>query len=368
MLSITRHLLVAAVCMLAPVALAQGQLSWVTTSYDMGTFGEDEGKQACKFAVVNEGDSAATLTRARTGCGCTVVDLPTAPIAPGDTAWVGVTYNPMGRPGKFSKDIWVYSTATPQRTQLTITGNVIATPETVDKQYPDAAGDAMRFTGHIIPFGETMSTGTRMASLQGYNASLDTMLVHVTCDAPHLVATIVPDTVAPGDVTSLIVHITGSKAPLWGFNSDSVTITATPLHPSAAAHSGSLDVEVSARVLEDFGKLSDDDIQKAPIAVVTPAAIDLGRVARDSVVTASFDVRNAGKRPLTIHRVWCPTPSVSATIARETLKHGQHSGIDVNINTSLLKDPFINLSIDIITTDPAQPVQQVRIVGQWQRK
>ena len=73
----------------------------------------------------NEGNAPLIITRATSSCGCTAPTYPKAPIAPGESGVIGVTYHAKGRPGGFSKNITVYTNVPEEKIILVISGNVI---------------------------------------------------------------------------------------------------------------------------------------------------------------------------------------------------------------------------------------------------
>ena len=80
------------------------------------------------FTFINKGNAPLIITRASANCGCTKPEYPVKPVAPGKEGQIKVTYQPKGRPGSFSKNIYVYTNGEPERVVLLITGTVIPKP------------------------------------------------------------------------------------------------------------------------------------------------------------------------------------------------------------------------------------------------
>lgn len=95
------------------------------SSHNFGNIKEADGDASCEFKFKNEGNSPLIITRATSSCGCTAPSYPKAPIAPGDSGVIGVTYHAKGRPGGFSKIITIYTNVPDEKIKLTISGNVI---------------------------------------------------------------------------------------------------------------------------------------------------------------------------------------------------------------------------------------------------
>ena len=76
-------------------------------SFSFGLINESGGRVTHDFEFTNNGTEPVVLKSVRASCGCTTPNWPKAPIAPGVTNKISVTYNPQGRPGVFSKSITV---------------------------------------------------------------------------------------------------------------------------------------------------------------------------------------------------------------------------------------------------------------------
>lgn len=86
----------------------KGNIQFETTIHDFGVIKEKNGAVSCEFKFVNTGDGNIFVTDAKAQCGCTRPSYPEAPIKPGKSGKIKVTYNPAGRPGTFAKTITLY--------------------------------------------------------------------------------------------------------------------------------------------------------------------------------------------------------------------------------------------------------------------
>ena len=344
-------------------AVAQPVPRWLETEHDFGVFQEKDGKVSCIMRVVNEGDSMLLITRVRSSCGCTASEFTRSPIAPGDTGVVTITYNPAGRPGQFSKNVFVFTNAQPTRWQLDIKGHVIADPASMRENYPIEAGP-LRLDGQIVPMGELVRNKSRMSYVRGYNASLDTLLVSASDSPQHLAPRAVPDTVAPGETTTITVYYDSQKAPLWGLNVDTLNIQVRTLaKPSMIV--GTAQIQVMAQVTEDFSRLTDKQRLQAPVAhLACSERLDFGSFKPRQTVTRQTILKNNGKQTLEVRRLWSPTPGVTATIDKTSIKKGKTGTLQVTVDSALINEPLLNTMLNIITNDPASPRITVRLVGQ----
>jgi hypothetical protein len=79
------------------------------------------------FKFVNTGTAPLILSNVSASCGCTTPKWPREAIAPGKSAVITAEYNSQGRPGTFTKSIFVKSNG--GDVTLTISGNVVKEPE-----------------------------------------------------------------------------------------------------------------------------------------------------------------------------------------------------------------------------------------------
>ena len=94
---------------------------------DYGTIEHNsDGKR--KFIFTNNGTDPLIIKKAKGSCGCTVPTWPREPIAPGETAEIGVKYA-TNRVGKFTKTITLTTNASKKPTILTIKGEVNPAPK-----------------------------------------------------------------------------------------------------------------------------------------------------------------------------------------------------------------------------------------------
>jgi len=98
------------------------KMEFESTVIDYGLIEHNaDGKR--EFVLTNTGSAPLVISNAKGSCGCTVPTWPKAPIAPGESASIGVKYA-TNRVGKFTKTITL-TTNTDEKTKvLTIKGEV----------------------------------------------------------------------------------------------------------------------------------------------------------------------------------------------------------------------------------------------------
>ena len=118
----------ASMLMAATMMAQEPVITFEKTTHDFGKINEADGRVTTVFNFKNEGMTPLVLSNVRASCGCTTPKWNREPIEPGATGAITVTYNPNGRPGKFSKTVTITSNAKEATTRVYIKGEVIPKP------------------------------------------------------------------------------------------------------------------------------------------------------------------------------------------------------------------------------------------------
>lgn len=105
-------------------AKKKGEIKFTETTYNFGTVPEHKGTVTHSFKFTNTGDAPLVIVDAFAECGCTIPEYPKAPVMPGKTGVIKVTYNPLGRPGGFTKGVTVKTNGKPKKARIYIKGIV----------------------------------------------------------------------------------------------------------------------------------------------------------------------------------------------------------------------------------------------------
>ncbi len=115
-------LLMVALLSAQPVsAKDNARMSFNESVYDFGQISLKKGKVSHEFVFTNTGDKNLVITNARADCGCTRPEYSDAPVAPGKTGTVKVTFAPAGK-GHFSKKVTITNNGNPRQVRLVVKG------------------------------------------------------------------------------------------------------------------------------------------------------------------------------------------------------------------------------------------------------
>lgn len=353
-----RYILLSAGILAASMPAVAGPVArWKSVSHDFGAFDEDMGKVSSDFVVVNDGDAPLMIYAARASCGCTVPSFTSDPVAPGDSAVIKVTYDPTGRPGKFSKKVKVETNCDPAQNILTINGVVIGASNTLRARFPVEVGN-LKLRNKSVAFGDINKGNTKTAFLDGYNQSNDTICPVVTGLPPHITVTTSPEAVPPGEQVTFTFFYNSARTSDWGLTSDEVSVT------PAAGSAESQPVDLIAVVNEDFSRMTPEKRERAPKIALSSTSIDLGQVAVGTRNEEEIIIENFGKDPLVIRKVASLDPAVQASVNKTEVKGGSNARIKVKVDTRKVEGDIVNARITVITNDPDRPVSNIRVVGE----
>ncbi len=354
-----RYITALAATLVSLAAWSQPKLVWENPVHDFGAFQENLGLVSCTFKAVNTGTEPVVVLAARANCGCTRPTYPKTPIAPGDTLSIGVSYDPTGRPGKFSKQIKVDTNCGSQH--LLIKGSVIGTPATLSARFPIDAGVA-RISNSMTPFGQTTKGHVLSAAINIYNPGTDSIRPAVDSLPSYVHALFRPEVIAPGEQGTLSLTAYTSNCPDYGVVTDHFLIIPDPQN----APQTQVSVATTVIVNEDFSKMTEEEKKKAPVASLNSHALDFGQFpAGDLKIQREFAITNKGKSPLFIRRIFTADPALEIEVPKTKIAPGKSVNVIVIANASDMKSgETLNARITLITNDPSNPTQIIRVAGQ----
>ena len=347
-------------CILAALLwplMASGAVTWLETQRDFGALDEDMGPVQCSFRFVNTSDEPVSIVAARASCGCTTPQFSRDAIAPGDTATIIATYDPAGRPGRFSKYISVRLSGGEAPQKLFLKGTVVGSAKSVAVRFPAECSDVLKLSKGVVMTGEIFKGQTRTIFLEGYNRSNDSIRPRVTNAPDYFEFVPVPEVVGPGEQMSFITYFHSDKCPLYGLVNDSIAIWPDVSSPEPCI------IPTVALVREDFSKLTEKELKKSPQISLPESTVDFGRLGTDTQIRTAV-IRNIGKSPLKIRRVYTADRGVSVSVDRKEVKPGKEALVKVTVDPSALPGTLLNARVAIITNDPFESNSSLRVVGE----
>ncbi|MFV0554858.1 MAG: DUF1573 domain-containing protein [Mangrovibacterium sp.] len=348
-----KSILLLLICTISSLgAMAQAEITFTETKHNFGEIQEQDGPVTHSFQFKNTGNSPLILNSVNASCGCTTPKWTKAPVAPGQSGTIEVTYNPLNRPGAFNKSIAV-SANTKKAVSLSIQGNVLQKPKTLSELYPHALGNVSVKTSYIR-LGEVNNTEVREGTLEVANTSDKPQVIEFRTPPSHMSVRAEPSTIAPGKTGTITVRFDGQAYNNFG----DVVSRLYLLVDGDASYKNS--IGISATVVEDFSSLSASERANAPKVSFDTDSYDFGEIQEDAKVNHTFKLTNKGKTNLIIRKVTTSCGCTAVTPQKKVIAPGETVPLDVKFDS---KGKFGRQSktIKIITNAPDSQMTTLRI-------
>lgn len=340
------------------LASAREGIEWLSTTYDFGTFKEVAGPQTGVVRFVNHGPEETIINRVRSSCGCTVAEYTDGVIAVGDTAEVRFTYNPAGRPGRFSKSVKVYVGKDNTMTSIVLKGMVVGKPESLNKQYPIESGD-LRLSSTSMILGDVIKGLSRHEFIYGYNQGEKPIKLSWE-NVPRCLSIGVSNaTMEAGDMVTISIYYNSRDDDNYGLNVHSFDLIASQGDSVTKTR-----VELTANLKADTSKLTTEQIQDAPRIEIDNKLVELGKINGVSKVKGKFYVQNNGKSSLNIARIYSFNKAFKVKRMPKRLKSGKRDVVEFELDMSVVPSGVFNVKVEVVSDDPLRPTETVRIVGE----
>jgi hypothetical protein len=336
-------------------AQTTADMTFESLEHDFGKIKEDAGPANFNFNFKNTGKVPLVISAVNASCGCTTPEWSKEPVLPGKSGFIKVSYNPLNRPGSFNKTVTVAANIPNGTLLLKISGEVLPKTLTVAEQYPIDLGK-LRMLNNNLSFVRIKNNEVKTDSLKFINLSGAPVKIGLKGVLAYLSVKVVPETVANNGTGFVVVKFDGSKVTELGFQMSRVYLTYN------GEENYNYGVNVTATVEEDFSKLSQKELQNAPIIDFNERVYDFGDVTEGKKVEYTFKILNKGKSDLLIRSVKASCGCTAANPTSNVVKPGTDTDLKVVFDSNG-KMGLQNKTITIISNDPNSATSILRISG-----
>ena len=320
-------------------ASAQAPLVFEPDTWDFGTIRESDGRVSHTFTGVNRGDKPLVILDVVTSCGCTVPEFSRQPVTPGGKTQITVTYDPMNRPGTFTKELWVYSNERKKVASITVQGNVTPREKSLEELYPVDAGG-----------------GLRLSTIGYANASDRTVRLSLRPqDESGLLQVDAPQRIAPGQRGEInLSYLIPAGTPRYGTLRDAleVAVDGRSNGTTIVAHG----IGVDARPA--------DAAQKSPRAEFSENILKFGPVKHTGPRRKlSFTLSNTGDAPLIVRAVEGEGHIATTLAPGRTVAPGDSFRAEVLLDPATQDFGVLTEHLMVVTNDPVRPMRRLRITA-----
>jgi Protein of unknown function (DUF1573). len=325
----------------------QHSLVFNTLTHDFGDFLLSDGTQHYTFTATNTSSKPIAIAAVIPSCGCTVPDWPKAPIDPGASIKLKVSFLNDQGPYPFDKSLSVYYTDAETPVILRIRGTVHEKKKSNAELFPiHFDGFRMRTTDFhmgIIAQGEAKQDSTQVI-----NDGKNNIKISFGQASTGLMLSANPSTLKPGEKGYIYYNVDSRTAKDWG------TIDFIGQVLVNGVVSKAHQVMVHADIRHNFKTYTKEELAQAPLPVLESANLGFGEVKQGEKIQKTFTLTNRGKRPMIIHKASTSQPFVSIDVPKE-IPVGAKISITLTIDTKGLSGEVI-AGATLVTNTPSRPV------------
>lgn len=340
-------------------AIAQSQIVLEKNVHDFGKIKEVDGVVTTVFKFKNTSDKPYIIKYISVSCGCTTPKYSKAPVLSGASSEISVSYDPAGRPGAFSKTVYVASGSSDTVNELTIKGDVEPRPRSVEDDYPVVYFDGLRASSTAIAYREIPLGYRHTKAIEIYNSSTKPLDLKITPKGSdsRLSANLSTTKLAPKEKGQILV---------------TYDLKTTPDYYGSFL--GEIDFEINGKSTQaplfvrgvsvpDFTSYSPEMLRNSPRGELSSRFTHLGNVSLSKKMVKEFTIYNNGVDPLKIVSQSKSSESVKYTLSQTTAENGETIKVTIELTPPKGVKGRVSESVTLITNDPVYPVKEIRIAA-----
>ena len=327
--------------------------------HDFGNIREIEHFATHEFVIKNTGTAPLVISHVLSSCGCAQPEWSQRPIEPGQEGFVIVTYDMQDRPGPFRKNFTVFTNESRLRQVLTIIGDVIPKPQTLNVLFRDTIGKVQMernsFMFYTVRPKEILSTDIWIRNFgeEAVNVVIE--------DVPVYINVMVPDRLISDYPERMKVELDATKVDptLRG----RLLSHFTWKEIDASGKTMTLSIPISVNFIDDFTTLTPAEKADGPSLQFSTSFLEYGKLKKKRVYK-ELVITNAGKSPLHLHSISVDDSKVQISgFKQKVLQPAETLKLRIYINP---KDYNLYLATDlvVVSNDPREPVREVHILAE----
>lgn len=334
----------------------RAHINFTKGEHDFGEINEKDGTVSTTFEFINTGGEPLILGQVKASCGCTTPTWTKTPVLPGGKGFVKAVYDPINRPGNFSKSITVNSNADNSPFKLRIKGNVIPRDKTIEDSFPYRMGN-LRVSTNNIAFAQIYKGKITKKTIEVVNMGSEDITIAFDKVPPHITVTAEPQKLVPNGKGKILLTYDSKTKNDWGYLVDRFYLSTNGKLEGANRFS------VFATIVEDFRKLSENDKALAAGISFKKTRHDFGNIKKGETVEHKFEFTNTGKSNLIIRKTKASCGCTAVNMEKNIIKPGEKGWIKA-VFDSKGRSGKQRKSISVIVNDPQSPSHTLWIEGE----
>jgi hypothetical protein len=341
----------------AAIAQVAKPLQFKEEIFDFGSIKEHGGPVMHEFTFLNNSSRPIKIVNVQASCGCTTPDWSKEPVAPGKSGFIQASFNPVGRPGYFNKQLTVTTDFDSNPILLQIKGQVAVDGEEEKIQFQSTKGSWKLKTGSFNMGKVFIKDEFTVRDFQILNGGDKPVTFSGKAVGPsYIKVDVQPKTLAPGEKGNIKVSYNGKMKGRYGFQSDNIEIITDDESIPTKSFS------VYATLEDEFPQLTAEELARAPQLRVQATTLDFGRLRPNTASVREVQVFNTGKKELDIKSLQGNCTCVTASAEKTSIKPGESSSVKISLDPQDRKGA-LQKSLTIYSNDPQNPVQRITFSG-----
>lgn len=333
-------------------------VSFDAVTWNFGDVAEDGGSVEHTFSFVNRSSKPVVILDVTSGCGCTTPTYSRKPVMKGERGEIVVSFDPMNRPGHFSKGVAVLTSASKEAITLKVEGVVTPRVKSTEELYPFDVGGGVRFDSNFRAFAY-VGRGDKVTESIGWinTSARDVRLSLVGEEHSGMLHIDAPGILKAGQTGQIrLSYEIPAGSDRYGTLNDVFGVDID------GRRSRTL-VSVHAIAVDKYDNAADD--MSSPVGELSKKFIKFGDVKHGkSVSDASVELVNNGDNDLIVRAVEWQNGTLGCSLkAGDRIPAGGRVAVKLTLDTS---DADYGVWVDrlrIITNDPARPMQTLRVTA-----
>jgi len=326
--------------------------------WNFGDVAEDGGKVEHTFVFTNVSSKPVVVLDVTSGCGCTTPSYSRKPVMRGEKGEIVVSFDPMNRPGHFSKGISVQISGSTEPVTLLVEGVVTPRVKSTEELYPFDMGGGVRFDSNFRAFAY-VGRGERVEESIGWinTSGRDVRLSFEELERSGMLRIEAPRMLKAGEKGAIVIaYEVPSDSDRYGTLSDvlGVDIDGRRARTMLSVHAIAVDRHDTAA-----------DDMSSPKGELSKKFIKFGDVKHGrTVADASVELANVGDNELVIRAVEWQSKALKCSLkAGDRVAAGGKTVVKFTLDTSEVDYGVWVDSVRIITDDPSRPMQTLRVTA-----
>ncbi len=337
----------------------QGSMSvkFEEQSWNFGDVEENGGAVTHVFHFINTSKRPVVVLDVSASCGCTSPSFSRKPVLPGQKGEIIVAFDPINRPGRFSKGV-VVRLSSNESVTLKVEGNVLPREKSVDELYPFEVGAGVRLDSNFHAFSYVGRGEKAQATIVVYNTSdKDATIELRPTKQSGLLRVEAPKMLKAQSLNKIVLtYDIAPDSERYGSLDDvfAVAVNGKKSRTLISTH---------AIAVDKFDAAIDD--MSAPSCVLSKNFIKFGDVKRGSrVENRDVELINDSEAELIVRAVEWKSDAMECSLkAGDVLKAGEKRVIKVSLNTLKCDYGVWTDRVSVITNAPERPMFSVRVTA-----